>query len=75
MGNHCIDVICLDCGRTWCCRGCSSSDEDKPSQESVDRWKRHLKEWNDRWRQGQEPYQGTKADEHCTCGSDNVYMD
>ena len=24
MANHCIDVVCISCGRVWCERGCSS---------------------------------------------------
>ncbi len=23
MANHCFDVICLECGRYWCERGCT----------------------------------------------------
>ena len=23
MANHCIEVICLNCGKWWCVRGCN----------------------------------------------------
>lgn len=35
MGNHCIDVACVDCGRAWCVRGCS--DRDGPNPELAER--------------------------------------
>jgi len=35
MSNHCLDVICLVCGETWCLR-CSSKR--KLSKYELKRW-------------------------------------
>ena len=24
MANHCVDVICTNCGAMWCARGCGT---------------------------------------------------
>lgn len=73
MANHCIDVICLTCGRQWCARGCNYSN-DTPNQAAIDRYLKQKREWCNRW--GYSFTLGTKLDDEvCNCGSKEVYMD
>lgn len=41
MSNHCIDVVCVGCGNTWCVRGCSS-DASGPRPEAAQRARESL---------------------------------
>jgi hypothetical protein len=35
MGNHCIDVVCAGCGRTWCLRECSDRTGPNPELAKI----------------------------------------
>lgn len=73
MGNHCIDVICLDCGRQWCTRGCGH-DEPKPNSDAIKRYIKRQKDWCTMW---SKPFNlGYKmSNSVCACGGKEIYMD
>lgn len=74
MANHCIDVICLDCGRSWCARGCN--DRGGPSKESVKRFLKSAVERAAKYHQGVLERAITLcSNETCACGSKRVAMD
>ena len=43
MANHCVDVICAKCGRTWCIR-CFDLDRAKPNKKLAKRAKEEILE-------------------------------
>ena len=49
MANHCIDVICLVCGREWCARGCGNAREAQPDPARVEEWHAKNREWAAMW--------------------------
>lgn len=50
MSNHCIEVICLSCGKQWCDRGCSY--ETGPSEEALKNYLRNCQNWADKYDNG-----------------------
>lgn len=40
MGNHCIDVVCVGCGRCYCLRGCNYDHPPDPkiAAKAKKRW-------------------------------------
>jgi hypothetical protein len=41
MANHCVDVICTNCGAMWCARGCGTRFP--PDEEFLKKWKKENK--------------------------------
>lgn len=37
MANHCIDVVCIKCGSTFCLRGCRGNGPDAELVERIQR--------------------------------------
>ena len=73
MANHCIDVICLDCGDNWCARGCNNKPAGKPCPEALKRREDHRQWWEKQW---EKKLPDTMADgEVCPCGSRRVAHD
>lgn len=60
MANHCIDVTCSNCGRTWCARGCN--DEGGPDPARAERVKKQVREGR-----------ALQSGDAC-CGKQEVYM-
>ena len=50
MSNHCIDLICLNCGAEWCCRGCG--DRSESSKENLERYLKQSQELADKYHNG-----------------------
>ncbi len=74
MASHCIDVICLDCGREWCARGCGNFLEAKPNQETITHYLKRKQEWSDKFNNGNF-YLGVRCTSlFCQCGKENVYI-
>ncbi len=71
MGNHCIDLVCLDCGRSWCARGCEPT---KPNIARALKYIQRQVEWCERWNM---PFtMGVKSEtDTCKCGSKEVYLE
>lgn len=65
MANHCFDVICLDCGREWCERGCGYHAE--PDQQ-------RLRDWRQTHHTDGELWCTPVNDARCECGSGQVVM-
>lgn len=73
MSNHCLDVICIDCGREWCER-CYNKCEATPNPEALTRFWSYRQEWADKYRNGDVMKTVTLcSDTRCTCGSERVY--
>lgn len=74
MANHCIDVICLNCGRSWCLR-CANLHEAQPNRG-------HLKSFlKNAVRRAATQYKGRLdhaiylvQNESCACGDWRVAM-
>lgn len=62
MGNHCIDVLCVDCGRSWCVR-CHDVYSTGSTQEAQDAQKKFAEKSR------------MISGDVCSCGSRRVIMD
>lgn len=65
MGNHCIDVACMDCGRAWDARAYNARSGD-PDAERAARLQRQYGEG------GERPYFMSSI--VCDCSSKRVVM-
>jgi hypothetical protein len=61
MANHCIDVTCAKCGRTWCVR-CFDLDRAKPSKKLSNEAKEEIRDGRAIMASGAE----------CSCGGKEV---
>ncbi len=50
MANHCIDLICTDCGASWCDRGCGYGSP--PNLEYLNKWIEMKQKWNNKFKNG-----------------------
>ncbi len=72
MANHCIDVICLVCGREWCVRGCGYGRDAEPDQDRVKEWYKKNAEWAAKW--GQPPKEEKSLKDEWCCGQQRVVI-
>lgn len=69
MGNHCVNGICMECGASWCMRGCNY--DSGPSKERLAQFVQNENERAAKY--NQKPHFLKATDERCDyCSSDNV---
>lgn len=71
MSNHCIELICLECGTVWCCRNCGYHEG--PNKESINRFLTSKREWAQRHHPGENPVKFIKiVEDEVHCSKKNV---
>lgn len=64
MANHCLDVVCLNCGAFWCTLGCNT--DSPPNKDTLEHFKKKFEERG--WKM-------QCSNETCShCKSREVYM-
>lgn len=71
MANHCVEVICLDCGAEWCVRGCGY--EASSSDVRLQRFLKEQQEWANKFAKGVVKHHMTH-DKCRSCKSNKVCM-